>query len=277
MTWFSNAGDDRGGIWCGDAFQIVDELVRLKGGPIADVVITDPPFGESTVKGARSGTTNPGDPQRKLIAGERQYAAWSPAQTLAYCELMGRAARRWVIVFTDYHYWPWLDGTIGTVPGLQWVRAGVWLKPNGTPQLTGDRPAHSFEAIAIMHVAGSRLRWNGGGGRAEWDMRAEAAEPDMAVAWRVPVERDAVHATRKPARLLRDLILQFSDPGETILDACAGSGSTLITALSLGRRALGVELDPTFARYAAAGMQAAPVPLFTGDGGDMPYQMGMEV
>ena len=188
MTWFSNVGDGRGGIWCGDAFKIVDELVRLKGGPIADVVITDPPFGESTVKGARTGTTNPGDPQRKLIAGDRQYAAWSPAQTLAYCELMGRAARRWVIVFTDYHYWPWLDGTIGTVPGLQWVRAGVWLKPNGTPQLTGDRPAHSFEAIAIMHAAGSRLRWNGGGGRAEWDMRTEADEPDMPVAWRVPVD-----------------------------------------------------------------------------------------
>jgi site-specific DNA-methyltransferase (adenine-specific) len=46
--------------------------------------------------------------------------------------------------------------------GLPLVRLGVWIKPNGAPQFTGDRPGTGWEAVAILHRSGKK-KWNGGG------------------------------------------------------------------------------------------------------------------
>ncbi len=49
---------------------------------------------------------------------------------------------------------------------------------------------------------------------------------------------------RMPAALAEFLIEQLTDPGDTILDPMAGSGTTLVAARRLGRRAIGFDLDP---------------------------------
>ena len=54
------------------------------------------------------------------------------------------------------------------------------------------------------------------------------------------------HPCEKPEALLRHIITTSSRPGQTILDPFAGSGSTLAVARSLGRRAVGVELDEAY-------------------------------
>src|SRR6516225_8702946 len=50
-------------------------------------------------------------------------------------------------------------------------------------------------------------------------------------------------AAQKPDSLLRQLIAVSTIPGELILDPCAGSGSTLLAAQALKRRAVGFEID----------------------------------
>ncbi len=45
---------------------------------------------------------------------------------------------------------------------MNFRRAGVWIKPDGMPQLTGDRPGMGFESIVFVHRSG-RSKWNGGG------------------------------------------------------------------------------------------------------------------
>jgi adenine specific DNA methylase Mod len=56
----------------------------------------------------------------------------------------------------------------------------------------------------------------------------------------------AMHPTVKPLSLVADAILDCSKRGGIVLDAFAGSGTTLIAAERTGRRGHGIELDPYY-------------------------------
>lgn len=55
-----------------------------------------------------------------------------------------------------------------------------------------------------------------------------------------------LHETQKPIPLLKRLIELFTDTDDVVIDPCAGSGSTLIAAASLGRKAYGMEISKRF-------------------------------
>lgn len=56
-------------------------------------------------------------------------------------------------------------------------------------------------------------------------------------------EYDKIHPTQKPVKLLKKLIEIFTDEGDVVIDPCAGSGSTLVAATELNRKAYGFEID----------------------------------
>jgi DNA modification methylase len=58
------------------------------------------------------------------------------------------------------------------------------------------------------------------------------------------------HQTQKPLALMEILVRLFSDPGELILDPFAGSGTTGVAAVRLGRRFIGWEMSPEYAEIA---------------------------
>jgi site-specific DNA-methyltransferase (adenine-specific) len=62
----------------------------------------------------------------------------------------------------------------------------------------------------------------------------------------IDIERDTksqkLHPTQKSIHLLRLLINLFTDPGDVVIDPVAGSGSTLVAALELDRKAYGFEI-----------------------------------
>lgn len=64
--------------------------------------------------------------------------------------------------------------------------------------------------------------------------------------WVIDNETPKVHATQKPVPLLRRLIEIFTDKGDVVIDPCAGSGSTLLAAAQLSRKAYGFEVDRKF-------------------------------
>lgn len=55
-----------------------------------------------------------------------------------------------------------------------------------------------------------------------------------------------IHPVQKPVKILKKLIEIFTDPGDVVIDPCAGSGTTLRAAVELGRSAFGFEIDRNF-------------------------------
>jgi modification methylase len=66
----------------------------------------------------------------------------------------------------------------------------------------------------------------------------------------VDEEGEVLHKTQKPVEALLRHVLVSTDPGDTVLDACCGTGSTLEAARLLGRRYLGCEKNEKFCEYA---------------------------
>jgi site-specific DNA-methyltransferase (adenine-specific) len=77
-----------------------------------------------------------------------------------------------------------------------------------------------------------------------------------------------IHPTQKPVNVLKRLIEVFTDPGDVVIDPCAGSATTLRAAYELGRNAYGFEIDRNFYKAAQEEMLA---PLF-----EKPAQITME-
>ena len=59
-----------------------------------------------------------------------------------------------------------------------------------------------------------------------------------------------IHPTQKPVNLLKQLIEIFTDPGDVVIDPCAGSGTTLRAAVELGRNSYGFEIKKDFCKKA---------------------------
>jgi site-specific DNA-methyltransferase (adenine-specific) len=64
--------------------------------------------------------------------------------------------------------------------------------------------------------------------------------------WPRDNDSEKIHPTQKPVELLKTLISIFTDEGDVVIDPCAGSGSTLVAAERLNRKAFGFEIKKNF-------------------------------
>ena len=210
-------------IYHGDCREI------LPGLPKVDNVITDPPYDEKTHKGARYGfmETSSKIPFAPLDVGE------------AVPLLLG-VSKRWTIAFCSLE----MFGSYRDAAGKAWVRSGFWRRINGVPQFTGDRPSQPGEGIAIMHNVETKKWWNGKGRHAFWAF---------------PIVSNGPHPTTKPLKLIQSITNDFSTAGETILDPFMGSGTTLVAAKNLGRKAIGIEIEERYCEIAVDRLRQEPL------------------
>lgn len=73
--------------------------------------------------------------------------------------------------------------------------------------------------------------------------------------WSMPENTD--HPTQKPEKLIAKLILASSNRGDLVFDPFLGSGTTAVVARKLGRRFVGVEIEPAYCCLARKRLDAA--------------------
>lgn len=200
-------------LYLGDCRDVLPTI-----GPVQHV-FSDPPYGTMETHAAHlsSVTLRDGAPAGQALG----FDGISQAELVEFQRAWVEKAERWVVFSCEWKH-------AHALPGL--VRLGIWRKPDGAPQFTGDRPGTGWEAVAICHRAGKK-RWNGGGKHAFWAIPKGAGDG---------------HPTQKPVALLRSWRADFTDEGETILDPFMGSGTTGVAAVQMGRKFIGVEREPAY-------------------------------
>jgi hypothetical protein len=210
--------------------------------------ITDPPYDDHTHKSGRRGHTG-------YIEGQSSArATFNRARTLGFEPLtddtmagvaaqIARTITRWSMPFCtiemvgdsaidDGRGWRAAQERAG----LDYVRTSFWRKVGAAPQFTGDRPAQAAEAIVMAHQPG-RKRWNGGGKHGWYEHNIVLERGNGVI---------RLHTTQKPLPLMEELVTDFTDPGDIVIDPFMGSGTTGVACLRLGRRFIGWERDAAY-------------------------------
>jgi DNA modification methylase len=216
-------------IYHGDCREVMPGLS-------ADHVITDPPFE------AEAHTLH-----RRVLRGEgltKEPLPFDPideATRAAVADRIGHQTNRWVLTFCQIEASQTWRAAY-EAGGLVYRRTCIWVKPDGMPQYSGDRPGMGYETLVAMHAPGAS-KWNGGGRHGVFSFYKgdNGGRPNE-------------HPTTKPGPLMRELVRLFTDPGDLILDPFMGSGTTLRAAKDLGRRAIGIEINERYCEVAARRM-----------------------
>ena len=60
------------------------------------------------------------------------------------------------------------------------------------------------------------------------------------------MRRDVDHPAVFPVQLPTELLMSFTDQGQTVLDQFMGSGTTGVACMNLGRKFIGIEIEPKY-------------------------------
>lgn len=217
-----------------------------------DVILTDPPYSAHVHANMSSGTA-----MKKQVDGgkgggiPRIVLPFGNLQQYDFAQDLPRVSKRWALSFCAVEDFGAYRDAVGAE---QWIRGGVWFKPNAMGQLTGDRPAAAYEGIAIMHRK-IKKQWNGRGSFAYW-----SAELDAEIAhYQCNGTRGEKgrHPNQKPLNLCLELVAKFTNRGETVLDPFCGSARIGEACVLLGRNYIGLDSDQEWVEKARVRLLAA--------------------
>lgn len=118
----------------------------------------------------------------------------------------------------------------------------VWVKQNGR---FGSPWRNRHELVCIFRREGGKSQDNvmlGKFGR----NRTNVWEYDAPTVFGSQKDKLALHPTCKNEAMIADFILDCTDPGDLVLDAFLGSGTTALAAVHTGRSCVGIEIEPKY-------------------------------
>jgi site-specific DNA-methyltransferase (adenine-specific) len=253
---------------CGDALILGDAAQVLPRLPPAsvDLLIADPPYNMDKDFGAT----------RALRMERDEYERYTQAWVEAALPLLKPSAS--VYVCCDWR----CSAAVERALGARFILRNriTWEREKGRAAARNWKNAHEdiwfatvsedyrFDAEAVRlrrrvlahyrDPEGGPKDWTEGPGGRFRDTAASNLWTDLTVPfWSMP--ENTSHPTQKPEKLLAKLILASSSPGDLVLDPFLGSGTSAVVARKLGRRFLGIELDPEHCLLALRRLELAEV------------------
>jgi site-specific DNA-methyltransferase (adenine-specific) len=214
-------------LYHGDCQDVVPLLNRV------GVVLTDPPYeAEAHTKGRRLLGKQTGG-ARTVEYGALDFESITEAVRDLSSLQCANICDGWMLTFCQAEaVAAWRASH--ELGGAKYKRACVWLKPDGAPQFTGDRPGMGYESIVASWCGTGRSKWNGGGRHGVFTHAGrDSNNPKQ-------------HMTQKPLALMLELVQLFSNPQDVVLDPFMGSGTTGVAAVQSGRQFIGIERDERY-------------------------------
>lgn len=120
----------------------------------------------------------------------------------------------------------------------------VWHKPNVMPESVKDRPTRSHEYL-FMLTKSATYRYDH---EAVREPAVNGKTRNLRSVWPINTSGSSgsSHIAPFPKALVEPCVLASSKPGDFVLDPFFGSGTVGLVASKLGRRYVGIELNPTY-------------------------------
>lgn len=209
-------------LYNGNCIDILPRIERI------DCVVTDPPYGDGA--GVGYGLYD------KQIAGNEDPLLNCEALRYIYHCLRKNGT---VYNFTNATHQDFLRQYVNKYSRLQFKRNVIWDK-NGMKLGGAFRP--QYEVIMVLEK-----------GKPVYHRKDFADVQRFSTVQHTPDS----HPHEKPLGLVKGLIAHSSQVGETILDPFMGSGSTGVAAAQMGRKFVGIELDPGYFDMACRRIESA--------------------
>jgi DNA modification methylase len=205
-------------IYHGDCVAVMDRIwAGFRTGTAAfDLLLTDPPYGIGEARGKNASRTN------IAVAKDYGVSAWDDEPAHSGIAL-ARSISRWQVIFGGNYY--------DLPPSSCWL---VWDKENGANDFADCELAWTNLKKAVRKIT---YRWNG--------MLQQPGVP----------REHREHPTQKPEAVMRWALGHAPESAVTVLDPFMGSGTTLVAAKRLGKRAVGIEREERYCEIAARRLQ----------------------
>lgn len=136
-------------LYHGDCLEVMQELGNV------DHCLTDPPFE------AEAHTQ-----QRRVKRGGKCETESLPFDAMknrdGTAQAISQITRGWAIAFCQAEAVQlWRESF--EAAGAKYKRAMIWIKPDGMPQFSGDRPGMGYESMVAVWCGEGKSKWNGGG------------------------------------------------------------------------------------------------------------------
>lgn len=200
-------------LLCGDSTD-VDQVLKLMNGEKAELVFTDPPYGNGS-----SGKYGRGQLGVRTILNDETFECVNDFFNLRICD-----------AYVFFLQWRTFKEAIQTLENndLTLKTIAVWDKKNAGLNGAGGM-SEQWEAII---VAGN-IKYSRFGGNV-FNVSREQKK-----------RIDSPHPHQKPIQLLSEILEYFRDY-KLLVDPFSGSGSTMVASHQLKRKCYGMELDPKY-------------------------------
>jgi len=200
-------------IYHGHCLSVMDALHPDRGPrPCYDLLLTDPPYGIGEAAGKNVSRS------KLAVSADYGHAMWDD-RTASVEITAARQLCRWQIVFGGNYY--------ALPPSSCWL---VWDKENGASDFADCELAWTNLKKAVRKLT---YRWNG--------MLQQPGRP----------KEQREHPTQKPEPVMVWALQNAPHDVRTVFDPFMGSGTTLVAAKRLGRRAIGIEINERYCEIAA--------------------------